>query len=103
MSDIGPGDFVEAVRDIDAYLDLPAVGRGSIRRVCRIEGGCEPCAECNDPGAGLVLVGDPDEPYSAVRCAACEFRLIHRPREDFLPSLLRPIKRPITEPVREDA
>jgi hypothetical protein len=85
-ADIGPGDFVEAVRD---YSGLGAsISRGAVyvvARVCVGEHGA--CPDCGDDGDSLDIEGQ--TLAGGYGWCFCDFRPIYRPKADAFTDLLK--------------
>lgn len=88
---IGPGDWVECVRDDDCegYPGMPLRRAGSLQCVSSVDDEDAECGECGDVSPGFYLQGDVPNPEWS-RCA-CFYRLIYRPREDLIETLLQPV------------
>lgn len=97
-ADIGPGDWLEAVKADPFHDGLVAVEKGGVHQVTDVfDMGCWLfCDDCREPGRVAFLIhGDRPEGGVRGRCR-CGWRPIYRPKADFLESLLRPVELPET-------
>jgi hypothetical protein len=96
VTDIAPGDFVEAIRSAGGVYGLRLVAAGSLYRVREFVGGTRKCRDCDQlVGSGLHVEGDAPAALTTWAWCFCDFRPVHRPRPEFIAELLTsPVEAP---------
>lgn len=90
MSAIGPGDWVECVKQpIETHPLMITVKVGGLYCVSCFDTEDSKCPTCGNTGFGIYLVGDTPNDDQA-RCP-CRYRLVYRPRADLIKTLLQPV------------
>lgn len=84
MSAIGPGDFVEATRDVPGWFTSGTVDR--VRRF--VEGFMSTCVFCGSSGPAIEFDKTPTPPHCLGWCA-CAWKPIYRPKPDAFAHLLK--------------
>lgn len=95
MSDIGPGDWVEAIADSPPWGGLIGISNGAVYRVLSLVEGSPACESCGTTEPGVRLPGD--RAHANASHCVCVLRPIYRPKADLIRDLQRPIR------VKEDA
>jgi hypothetical protein len=91
-ADIGPGDWVEALKDCAAGDGCAALVAGTIRRVIWV-GKALTCMDCGDNSPVAVNLDGDDLDGETSWCTACCVRPIYRPNATLIEQLSAPAPR----------
>lgn len=98
MTAIGPGDWVECVKEAS---EIPGMMRGRIYCVGRLRTDAEACWACGDPAPGVLLAGFDFDGWAA--CSGCEVRPVYRADEKLIEGLKQPIHAAVRDLIGEPA